>query len=121
MPEVPSVAGNYARLSPAVDTGRISGKFLAQSSTRLAGRIGWHVALLGRRAGPETASLRMPGVARFGPVQCPAVRGFGPGKGPGRLSRQRRPCSWPTGRLRTEGACPGPLPLTKPDREGEDR
>jgi len=28
-----------------VDNGWISGKFLVQSSTALAGRFGWHVAL----------------------------------------------------------------------------
>src|SRR5215471_2730999 len=69
--------------SRAVDIGRISGKFLPQSSARLAGRIGWHVALLGRRAG--AGDSQSPDAERR-TIRAGAVsgcQGFGPGKGPG--------------------------------------
>ena len=80
---LPSVTDRYA-MSP-VDNDAINGKFSVQSSTGLAGRVGWRVALVKRRGGGEGSQPS--GAVRGQPSEpvcvCPAVRGLGPGKDPG--------------------------------------
>src|SRR5262249_17919688 len=62
------------------------------------------IALMARYYGGRGRPVSgLPGVAAVGRGTLPPVGGWAR-KGPGWLSRQRRPCSLPTSRIRTEGA-----------------